>query len=117
MLTTLEPRDGKGRGNCSASFGDQQGFEWQSTPLFEMWRSLNKENRSDTAMRKVGLLDPGGDFRDWFICWLDLLGECEQARGRLIDDDIKVAVLLKRVPKKLRDHLVRSLQMWEVSSR
>ena len=48
----------------------------------------------------------GGDFSDWFIRWLDLIGECEQARGRLIDDYIKVAVLLERVPKELKDHLV-----------
>ena len=46
------------------------------------------------------------DFGEWFLRWLDLVGECENARGRLIDDDIKVAVMLKRSPKELRDHLV-----------
>ena len=45
------------------------------------------------------------DFGDWFFRWLDLVGECEKAR-RMIDDDIKVAVMLKRSPKELRDHLV-----------
>ena len=49
---------------------------------------------------------PGADFSDWFLRWLDLVGECEQARGRVIDDDIKVAVMLKRSPKELRDHLM-----------
>ena len=49
---------------------------------------------------------PGVDFSDWFLKWLDLIGECEQARGRMIDDDIKAAVMLKRSPKELRDHLV-----------
>ena len=49
---------------------------------------------------------PGMDFGDWFLRWLDLVGECEKARGRMIDDDIEVAVLLKRSPKELRDHLV-----------
>ena len=49
---------------------------------------------------------PGADFSDWFLRWLDLAGEREQARGRVIDDDIKVAVMLKRSPKELRDHLM-----------
>ena len=57
---------------------------------FEMWRLLRKEHRPDTAKRKVGLLErvmedeppQGGDFSDWFTKWLDLIGVCEQARGR-----------------------------------
>ena len=63
---------------------------------FEMWRLLHREYKPDTATRKVGLLErvmddqpaPGMDFRDWFLRWLDLVGECEKARGRMIDDDI-----------------------------
>ena len=81
---------------------------------FEMWRLLYREYKPDTATRKVGLLErvmddqpaPGMDFGDWFLRWLDLVGECEKARGRMIDDDIKVAVMLKRSPKELGDHLV-----------
>ena len=81
---------------------------------FEMWRLLYRAYKPDTATRKVGLLErvmddqpaPGMDFGDWFLRWLDLVGECEKARGRMIDDDIKVAVMLKRPPKELRDHLV-----------
>ena len=63
---------------------------------FEMWRLLYREYKLDTATRKVGLLErvmddqpaPGMDFGDWFLRWLDLVGECEKARGRMIDDDI-----------------------------
>ena len=81
---------------------------------FEMWRLLYREYEPDTATRKVGLLErvmddqpaPGMDFGDWFLRWLDLVGECEKARGRMIDDDIKLAVMLKRSPKELGDHLV-----------
>ena len=84
---------------------------------FEMWRLLYREYKPDTATRKVGLLErvmddqraPGMDFGDWFLRWLDLVGECEKARGRMIDDDIKVAVMLKRSLKELRDHLVLTL--------
>ena len=49
---------------------------------------------------------PGADFSDWFLGWLGRVGECEQARGRMIDDDTKVAVMLERSPEELRDHLV-----------
>ena len=38
----------------------------------------------------------GRDVNVWFMRGLDLIGECEQARGRLIDDDIKVEVVPKR---------------------
>ena len=34
---------------------------------------------------------PGMNFGDWFLRWLDLVGECEKASGRMIDDYIKVA--------------------------
>ena len=39
---------------------------------------------------------PESDFFDWFLKWLDLGGECEQARGRMVDDDIIVEVMLER---------------------
>ena len=79
-----------------------------------MLRLLYTEYKPDIPTSKVGLLErvmddqpaPGMDFEDWFLRWLDLVGECEKARGRMIDDDIKVAVMLKRSPKELRDHLV-----------
>ena len=70
---------------------------------FEMWRFLYREYKPDTATRKVGLLErvkddqpaPGMDFGDCFLRWLDLVGACEKARGRMIDGDIKVAVMLR----------------------
>ena len=76
-----------------------------------MWRLLDREHKLDTAMRTVGLLERvmddqlalRVDFSDWFLSWLDLVGECEQARGRMIDDDKKVAVMLICCPKELRE--------------
>ena len=63
---------------------------------FEMRRSLYIEYKHDTATRKVGLLErvmddqlaPGMDFGYWFLRWLDLVGESEKPRGRMINDDI-----------------------------
>ena len=90
-----------------------------------MWRLLYREYKPDTKTRKVRLLEivlddqpaPGMDFGDWFLRRLDLVGECEKARARKVDDDIKVAVMLKRSPKELRHHLVlESPQQANVSS-
>ena len=94
---------------------------------FEMWRLRYREYKPDTATRKVGLLErvmddqpaPGMDFGDWFLRWLDLFGECEKARGRMIDDDINVAVMLKRSPRSLditSCWRVHSWQTWNSSS-
>ena len=81
---------------------------------FEMWRLVFREYRPDTATRKVALLErvmedsptSSEEFGDWFVRWLDLVSQTELARGRPIDDDIKCAVVLKRSPKELKDHLV-----------
>ena len=81
---------------------------------FEMWRLLCREYEPGAAAVGVGLpervmddqLAPGMDFGDWFLRWLDLVGESEEARGRMIDDDMKVAEMLKRFPKEFRDHFV-----------
>ena len=90
---------------------------------FEMWRLLYKKYKPDAARRKVGLLErvmddqpaPGVDFSERLLMWLDLVGECEQACGRMMDDDIKVAVVLKRSPNELRDHLVLESHSWQMS--
>ena len=34
------------------------------------------------------------------------MNECEQARGRMIDDDMKMAVMFKRSPKEVGEHIV-----------
>ena len=85
--------------------------------------SCKRSTDLTTAARKVELLqrvmgDPppqGGDFSDWFIRWLDLTGECEQARGRLIDGDIKVAVFLKRAPRSSETVLCLRVRSWQTS--
>ena len=82
---------------------------------FEMWRLLYRECKPDTANEKSASAGDsnGRSTRTRNGFWLigssgrlDLVGECEKARARKVDDDIKVAVMLKRSPKELRDHLV-----------
>ncbi len=42
----------------------------------------------------------------WYYRWLELIRQAEQARGGLIDDDIKCAVATRRSPRELRKHLI-----------
>ena len=80
----------------------------------EMWRRLHLEYRPHTSSRTVSLLEdvmedkPRGteDFSVWYYRWLELIRQAEQARGKLIDDDIKCAVATRRSPKELREHLI-----------
>ena len=81
---------------------------------FEMWRTLHREYRPETATRKFGMLErimhdeprANEEFGEWFHRWMDMVSETEKVREKPIDDDIKVAVVLRRAPKELKDHLV-----------
>jgi hypothetical protein len=81
---------------------------------FECWRRLWSEYRPDVAGRKLSMLESimedkpaaGEDFGTWYYGWTERIRGTEQARGKPIDDDIKCAVILRRAPKELRDHLV-----------
>jgi hypothetical protein len=48
----------------------------------------------------------GEEFSVWYYRWQELIRQTEAARGKLIDDDIKCAVALRRAPRELKDHLV-----------
>ena len=52
----------------------------------------------------------GQSFSDWFHGYLQLIQECERAREKRLDDDIKCACALKRAPKELRDDPVLSTE-------
>ena len=81
---------------------------------FEAWRWLWREYRPHTAGRKVAMLEAvmedrpqaGEDFGTWYHRWQELIRQAEVARGRLIDDDVKVAVAMRRAPRELREHLM-----------
>jgi len=81
---------------------------------FEAWRRLWAEYRPLNANRKVSLLErvmderpsSSEDFSSWYFRWLELIRQTEMVRQRPLDDDIKCAVVLKRAPPELRDHLV-----------
>ena len=73
-----------------------------------------REYRPNTASRKVSMLErvmeeapaSGESFGDWFFRWLEIVRACEEARQKMLDDDIKCAVVIKRAPKELKEHLV-----------
>ena len=91
---------------------------------FEAWRRLFAEYKPQTAGRKVSMLEAvmedrqrdGEDFSTWYYRWKELVRQAESARGRVIDDDIKCAVVLRRSPRELRDHLLLAVPNVDFSS-
>ena len=89
-----------------------------------MWRLLYREYKPDAATSKVGLLEkvmddqpaPGMDFGDWFLRWLDLVGECEKARGRMIDDDIKGSQEISQRAQRSPRARAHSWRTWSSNS-
>ncbi len=65
---------------------------------FDAWRRLRAEYRSHLAGRKMTMLEAvmerrprdGEDFSTWYHQRLELFRQAEVARGKLIDDDMKV---------------------------
>ena len=103
VLATLEPREKVVARGAATAVRALVGGKALSCIRQEV-QTCHSNEKSWIAGRSDG--GSSSPVRSWFTRWLDLIGECEQARGRLTDDDIKVAVLLKRVPEELGDHLV-----------
>ena len=53
----------------------------------------------------------GVDFIDWFLKWLDLFGECKQARDRMIDADR----CSRDLPRSSEITLCSRAQSWQMS--
>ena len=83
---------------------------------FEAWRLLNREYEPKLAdSRLVSIEDvmssqpkSGQDFSDWWYGFLKLIDDCESTREKALDDDVKCAVVLKKAPQAMRNHLVQS---------
>ena len=79
----------------------------ERTNDFEMWGRLWPEYRPGTSGRKMSLLKAvmedkpkqGEDYATWYYRWLELVRQTEQARAKLLDDDIKCVVAMRRALK------------------
>jgi len=94
----------------------------------EAWRQLKREYQPQIAQRKLAMLasimspDLSGPaphtdevFEDRLCAWEKQISDYESQTGKTVDDDLKIAVLLKAAPGALRAHLQLNVQAYESS--
>ena len=94
----------------------------------EAWRQLGREYQPQIAQRKLAMLasimspdlsgpTPHTDevFDDRWCAWEKQISDYESQTGKTVDDDLKIAVLLKAAPGALRAHLQLNVQAYESS--
>ena len=89
---------------------------------FEAWRQMAAENAPKTAGRRFAMLQavlqPGmGDnpakFEETWKSWEHQMDIYEKLSSTKFDDDVKISVVLRECPQKLRDHLLVNSQQFE----
>ena len=89
---------------------------------FEVWRQLVAENAPKTAGRRFALLqavlqpemsDNPAKFEETWKSWEHQVDVCENLSSSKLDDDVKISVVLREAPQKLRDHLLVNSQQFE----
>ena len=89
---------------------------------FEAWRHTAAENAPKTAGRRFAMLQavlqPGMSdnptkFEEMWKSWEHQVDIYENLSSKKLDDDVKISVVLRECPKKLRDHLLVNSQQFE----
>ena len=90
--------------------------------VFEVWRQLVAENAPKTAGRRYAMLQavlqPGlGDdpakFEETWNGWEHPVDVYEKLATSKLDEDVKISVVLREAPTKLRDNLLVNSQQFE----
>ena len=91
---------------------------------FEAWRQMAAENAPETAGRRFAMLQavlqPGmsdnlAKFEETWKSWEHQVDIYENLSSTKLDDDVKISVVLRECPQKLRDHLLVNSQQFESS--
>ena len=89
---------------------------------FEAWRQMAAENAPKTAGRRFAMLQavlqPGmsdnpAKFEETWKSWEHQTDIYENLSSTKLDDDVKISVVLRECPQKLRDHLLVNSQQFE----
>ena len=89
---------------------------------FEAWRQMAAENAPKTAGRRFAMLQavlqPGmsdnpAKFEETSKSWEHQVDIYENLSSTKLDDDVKISVVLREYPQKLRDHLLVNSQQSE----
>ena len=88
---------------------------------FEAWRQMAAENAPKTAGRRFAMLQavlqPGmsdnpAKFEETWKSWEHQMDIYENLSSTKLDDDVKISVVLREWPQKLRDHLLVNSQQF-----
>ena len=88
----------------------------------EAWRQLAAESAPKTAGRRFAMLqavlqpetsDNPAMFEETWKSWQHQVDVCENLSSTKLDDDVKISVVLREAPQKLRDHLLVNSQQFE----
>ena len=89
---------------------------------FKVWRQLVAENAPKTAGRRFAMLQavlqPGMSnnpvkLEETWKSWEHQVEVYENLASSKLDDDVKISVVLREAPQKLRDHLLVNSQQFE----
>ena len=89
---------------------------------FETWRQMATENAPKTAGRRFAMLQavlqPGmsdnpAKFEETWKSWEHQVDIYENLSSTKLDNDVKISVVLRECPQKLRDHLLVNSQQFE----
>ena len=89
---------------------------------FEVWRQLVAENAPKTAGRRFAMLqavlqprlgDNPAKFEEAWNSWEHQVDVYEKLATSKLDDDVKISVVLRKAPTKLRDNLLVNSQQFE----
>ena len=65
------------------------------------------------AVLQPGMSDNLGKFEETWKSWEHLVDVCENVSSSKLDDDVKISVVQREAPQKLRDHLLVNSQQFE----
>ena len=89
---------------------------------FEVWRQLVAEDAPKTAGRRFAMLQavlqPGighhpAKFEEAWNAWEHQVDVCEKVATSKLDDDVKISVVQREAPTKLRDNWLLNSQQFE----
>ena len=89
---------------------------------FEAWRQMAAENAPKSAGRRFatlqavlqpGMSDNPAKFEETWKSWEHQMDIYENLSSTKLDDDVKISVVLRECPQKLRDHLLVNSQQFE----
>ena len=89
---------------------------------FKAWRQMVAENAPKTAGRRFlllqaelqpGMSDNPAKFEETWKSWEHEVDVYENLSTSKLDDDVKIRVVLRECPQKLRDHLLVNSQQFE----